>query len=162
MAVGTGPLDFFTAQIGQMNPIAVPLAVAGLVFYFRKTGARYRLLGWTFVFVYLMLTLLRTKPYFLAPAYPILFAAGAVVFERWALRPRLAWIRPAYVALIALVGILLAPDVMPILPPATVVQRLWATSSRCSPIALAGTASRRPWSRSMPVCRPRSARRPAW
>jgi hypothetical protein len=119
--VGTSPLAFFTAQLGQMNPIAVPLAAAGLVFYFRRTGARYRLLGWTFVFVYLVLTLLRTKPYFLAPAYPILFAAGAVVLERWALRPRLAWIRPAYVALLALAGILLAPDVMPILPPATTV-----------------------------------------
>lgn len=120
--VGTGPLDFFAAQIGQMNPIAVPLAVAGLFFYFRPTGVRYRLLGWTFVFLYVLLTFLRTKPYFLAPAYPILFAAGAVMFERWALRPRLAWIKPAYVALLALGGILLAPDVMPILPPATAVQ----------------------------------------
>jgi hypothetical protein len=120
-SIGTNPLAFFTAQIGQMNPIAVPLAVAGLVFYFRGTDARYRLLGWTFVFAYLVLTLLGTKAYFLAPAYPILFAAGAVVFERWALRPRLAWIRPAYVALLALVGILLAPEVMPILPPATTV-----------------------------------------
>lgn len=120
--VGTSPLAFFFAQLGQMNPIALPLAGAGLVFYFRRTGAQYRLLGWTFVFVYLVLTLLGTKPYFLAPAYPILFAAGAVAFERWALRPRLAWIRPAYVALLALAGILLAPDVMPILPPATVVR----------------------------------------
>jgi len=117
--VRSDPLAFLTAQIGQMNPIAVPLAAAGLVFYFRRTGARYRLLGWAFVFAYLVLTLLRTKPYFLAPAYPILFAAGAVMLERWALRRRLAWIRPAYVALIALAGILLAPDVMPILPPAT-------------------------------------------
>jgi hypothetical protein len=117
--IGTSPLDFFFAQFGQMNPIAVPLAGAGLVFYFRRTGARYRLLGWTFVFAYLVLTLLRTKPYFLAPAYPILFAAGAVVLERVPLRPRLAWIRPAYVALLALAGIVLAPDVMPILPPAT-------------------------------------------
>jgi hypothetical protein len=64
---------------------------------------------------------MRTKAYFLAPAYPILFAAGAVVLERLPLRPRLAWIRPAYVAVLALAGILLAPDVMPILPPATVV-----------------------------------------
>jgi Dolichyl-phosphate-mannose-protein mannosyltransferase len=119
--VGTSPLVFLTAQFGQMNPVAVPLAGAGLVFYFRKTGAHYRLLGWTFVFVYLALTLLGTKSYFLAPAYPILFAAGAVVFEGWALRPQLAWIRPAYVALIALAGMLLAPEVMPILPPATVV-----------------------------------------
>jgi Dolichyl-phosphate-mannose-protein mannosyltransferase len=119
--VRTGPLAFLSAQFGQMNPVAVPLAIAGLAFYFRKTGAPYRLLGWTFVFAYLVLTLLGTKPYFLAPAYPILFAAGAVVFERWALRPRLAWIRPAYVALLALAGMLLAPEVMPILPPATVV-----------------------------------------
>jgi Dolichyl-phosphate-mannose-protein mannosyltransferase len=117
--VGTSPPAFFSAQIGQMNPIAVPLAAAGLVFYFRKTGVRYRLLGWTFVFLYLLLTFLRVKPYFLAPAYPILFAAGAVMLERLRLRPLLAWIRPAYLALIALAGLLLAPDVMPILPPAT-------------------------------------------
>jgi Dolichyl-phosphate-mannose-protein mannosyltransferase len=120
--VGTSPLDFFGAQLGLMNPIAVPLAIAGLVFYFRRNGARYRLLGWTFVFLYLILTLLRVKVYFLAPAYPILFAAGAVMFERLRLRPWLAWLRPAYVALLALVGSLLAPDVMPVLPPATTVR----------------------------------------
>jgi hypothetical protein len=120
--IGTSPPDFLFAQFGQMNPVAVPLAVAGLVWYFRKSGARYRLLGWTFVFAYLVLTLLRTKPYFLAPTYPMLFAAGAVAFEKWALRPWLAWIRPAYIALLALSGILLAPDVMPILPPATAVR----------------------------------------
>ncbi|MGI8588939.1 MAG: glycosyltransferase family 39 protein [Chloroflexia bacterium] len=130
--VRSSPLDFFTAQMGQMNPIAVPLAAAGLVFYFRRTGVRYRLLGWVFVFVYLLLTLLGAKPYFLAPAYPILFAAGAVAFERWALRPWLAWIRPAYVALLALAGILLAPDVMPILPPATAVQAYGALTQPLS------------------------------
>jgi len=120
--IGTSPLAFFAAQLGQMNPLALPLAAAGLIFYFRITGARYRLLGWAFIFVYLILSLLRAKPYFLAPAYPLLFAAGAVVFERLRLRPWLAWMRPAYVALLALAGILLAPDVMPILPPATVVR----------------------------------------
>src|SRR5713226_7560047 len=120
--IGTSPLDFFGTELTLMNPIAVPLAVAGLVFYFRKSGARFRLLGWTFVFVYLVLTLLGTKPYFLAPALPILFAAGAVMFERWIPRPQLAWVRPTYVALLALVGVFLAPDVMPILPPATAVQ----------------------------------------
>ena len=118
----SSPLDFFGAQIAQMNPLALPLAVAGLVFYFRPAGARYRLLGWTFVFAYVLLTGLRAKAYFLAPAYPILFAAGAVAFERLRLRPWLAWLRPAYVALLALAGILLAPAVMPILPPAVTVQ----------------------------------------
>lgn len=119
---GTNPFDFFTAQLAQLNPLVVPLAAAGLVFYFRPTGKRYRLLGWTFVFAYLVMTLLGTKTYFLGAAYPILIAAGAVVFERWSLRPSLAWIKPAYVILIALAGILLAPEVMPILPPATVVK----------------------------------------
>jgi hypothetical protein len=120
--VGTSPLDFFGSQLVLMNPIAVPLAAAGLVFYFRPAGARYRLLGWTFVFLYVILTLLRVKVYFLAPAYPILFAPGAVVFERLRLRPWLAWLRPAYVTVLALVGILLAPIVMPILPVATAVR----------------------------------------
>ncbi|MGI9061714.1 MAG: glycosyltransferase family 39 protein [Ktedonobacteraceae bacterium] len=120
--VGLGLLDVFASQITLMNPIAVPLAVVGLVFYFRATSARYRLLGWTFVFVYLILTILRVKAYFLAPAYPILFASGALVLERVRLRPRLGWTRPAYVAVLGLVGILLAPAVMPILPPTTVVR----------------------------------------
>jgi len=43
--VRSSPLDFFGAQIGQMNPLALPLAAAGLVFYFRPSGARYRLRG---------------------------------------------------------------------------------------------------------------------
>jgi len=118
----TNPLDFFTSQFLQMNPIALPLAVAGLVFYFRPAGARYRLLGWAFVFAYLVLTVLRSKAYFLAPAFPILFAAGAVAFEHWRPRHWLAWLRPAYLVLLALVGLLLAPAVMPILPPASVVR----------------------------------------
>lgn len=120
--VGTGPLNFLATQLTLMNPIAVPLAAAGLIFYFRPTGARYRILGWTFVFALVVLTVLSTKPYFLAPAYPILFAAGAVMFERVNLRPWLAWLRPAYVGLLALTGVLLAPAVMPILPPATYVR----------------------------------------
>ncbi|MGH2387710.1 MAG: glycosyltransferase family 39 protein [Chloroflexota bacterium] len=45
-AGSTSPPAFLAAQIVQMNPITVPLTVAGLVFYFRKTGERYRLLGW--------------------------------------------------------------------------------------------------------------------
>ncbi len=125
--VGTSPLDFLAAQLILINPIAVPLAVAGLVYYFRPAGARYRLLGWTFVFLYLLLTLLRLKVYFLAPAYPLLFAPGAVMFEQLHPRPLFAWIRPAYVVLLILVGMLLAPDVMPILPPATAER--WAQGS---------------------------------
>jgi 4-amino-4-deoxy-L-arabinose transferase-like glycosyltransferase len=119
--VGIGPLDFFTAQIGLMNPVALPLVIAGLLFYFRPAGKRYRLLGWMFVFLYLILTILGSKAYFLAPAYPIVFSSGAIMFERLRLRRWLAWIKPAFVGLLMLTGLLLAPFVMPILPPATLV-----------------------------------------
>jgi hypothetical protein len=93
--IGTSPLDFFGSELPLMNPIAIPLAVAGLIFYFRKSGARFRLLGWTFVFVYLVLALLRTKPYFLAPdVMPILPPATAVHIYKTipqALEDRLGW-----------------------------------------------------------------------
>jgi len=90
-----------------------PWPLPGLLFYFRPAGARYRILAGRSSAPTLILTLLHTKPYFLAAAYPILFAAGAVVFER--LRPVrwLAWLRPAYVALLALTAVLLAPRSCP-------------------------------------------------
>jgi 4-amino-4-deoxy-L-arabinose transferase-like glycosyltransferase len=118
--IGTGPIDFLANQILLMNPLAVPLAVIGIVFYFRQAGAPYRVLGWAFVFLYLLFTLLHLKPYFLAPAYPLLFAPGAVALERFARGPRF-WLRPAYAGILALAGLLLAPLAMPILSPATFV-----------------------------------------
>ena len=45
--------------------------------------------------------------------------AGAVWLEALRARPGLSWIRPVYIALLVLAGIVLAPDVMPILPPAS-------------------------------------------
>ncbi len=120
--VGVSPQAFFIGQLDQLSLILAPLAAVGLVFYFRKDGAPFRVLGWTFVFAYLILTVLGTKTYFLAAAYPIPLAAGSLAFERFRPRRWLAWTRPAYVGLVVLVGILLAPDTMPILPPAAAVQ----------------------------------------
>jgi 4-amino-4-deoxy-L-arabinose transferase-like glycosyltransferase len=118
--IGTGPLDFFANQLLLINPITVPLAVIGLIFYFRQEGKVYRMLGWAFVFLYVLLTLLHVKPYFLAPAYSLLLAPGAVAIERFAQSYRF-WIRPAYLTLLVLTGLLLAPLTTPVLPPATFV-----------------------------------------
>ncbi len=123
--IGTGPVDFFANQILLLNPLALPLAVAGLVFYFRPIGKPYRALGWTFVVLYVVLSGLRFKPYFLPPAYPMLFAPGALMFERFFARHQgqwLAWLKPIYVGVLVLVGLLLTPVAMPVLPPATFVR----------------------------------------
>ena len=43
---------------------------------------RYRILGWAYVVMLITFIVLKGKNYYLAPAYPILFAAGAIAFER--------------------------------------------------------------------------------
>jgi hypothetical protein len=59
---------------------------------------------------------LHGKNYYVAPAYPMLFAAGGVAAER--LRSAsLRWLRPALVVAMIAVAALLAPTITPILPP---------------------------------------------
>jgi hypothetical protein len=66
---------------------------------------------------------LHGKHYYLAPAYPMLFAAGGVAFERM-LRGWAAWVKPAAAVAMIAFGALLAPTIMPILPPAGLVTYL--------------------------------------
>jgi hypothetical protein len=42
----------------------------------------YRIFGWAYVVMLITFIVLKGKNYYLAPAYPILFAAGAIAFER--------------------------------------------------------------------------------
>ena len=66
------------------SPASVPFWVTGLWFLFRKAeGKPYRLLGWMYVIPLLVLLAARGRDYYLAPAYPMLLAAGAVEAERW-------------------------------------------------------------------------------
>jgi hypothetical protein len=65
------------------NPVALPLWAAGLIAYLvLPSGRRYRALGWMAVAALGILVGLEGRSYYLAPAYPMLFAAGAVVWER--------------------------------------------------------------------------------
>ena len=114
-----GPLEFLIGQILGMNPLTLPLSLAGIWFYLgTQDGRPYRALGWAFVVLLLIFTLLGAKAYFLSPAYPLLFAGGAVVVERRRGRTG-GLLKPLYVVLLLLSGLLLAPLAMPILPPAT-------------------------------------------
>jgi 4-amino-4-deoxy-L-arabinose transferase-like glycosyltransferase len=65
------------------NPFTIPLWVAGLGFYLISTaGRRYRLVGWMYVVSFALFLVAQGRSYYLAPAYPMLLAAGAVVWER--------------------------------------------------------------------------------
>ncbi len=116
---GSSPLDFLLSQLFTLNPLNLPLSIAGLVFYFSPRGKPYRALGWAYVVLYAFFTLTHAKSYFLAPAYPMLFAAGAVqltsAFERrgWSLA------KLGYAAVLVVSGLAFAPSTLPVLPPAT-------------------------------------------
>jgi 4-amino-4-deoxy-L-arabinose transferase-like glycosyltransferase len=83
------------------NPFFIPLWISGLIHYlFKEDGKRFRLIGWMYVIPFLIYLILQGRSYYLAPTYPMLIAAGAVVWERWLLsasadkaksRVRLTW-----------------------------------------------------------------------
>lgn len=65
------------------NLVTVPLWLAGLWFYaVDKEGRKFRALLWMFVVPFILLLVARGRSYYLAPAYPMLLAAGSVFLER--------------------------------------------------------------------------------
>jgi hypothetical protein len=112
---GGSPIAFLLDQIVVMNPLSIFLWVAGLWYFFSKRGARYRVFGWAFLILLVLFAAIQGKSYFLTPAYPPLFAGGAALIGTWQARWR-KWI-VVYAVLLTLVGLLLAPVAMPILPP---------------------------------------------
>ena len=77
--VGGSPIDFVVNQILSMNPFSVLLWGAGLWYYFSTRGARFRVFGWAYLILFVLFIAIQGKTYFLAPAYPTLFAGGAMV-----------------------------------------------------------------------------------
>jgi hypothetical protein len=121
--VHVAPLDFLSGQVNMMLPFALPLWLAGLVWLFaHPLGKRYRLLGWMYLTVFAILIASgSSRSGYLAPAYTWLFAAGGVAIEGWFARPRLAWMRPAYAAVLIATGAAIAPLALPLLPVETYI-----------------------------------------
>lgn len=74
------------------NLFTFPLWLGGLYFaFFTRSGRPYRALGWMYVVPLFLFLLAQGRGYYLAPAYPMLLAAGAVAGERW-LASRKPWV----------------------------------------------------------------------
>ncbi|MGE5215066.1 MAG: ArnT family glycosyltransferase [Nitrospirota bacterium] len=115
--VALGPAQFIVQQAVFMNPGTLPLWVAGLIWVFgSREGRRYCIIGIIYLVTLAEFIVLHGKSYYLAPAYPMLFAAGGVAVERF-FAARLLWLKPALLALVLITGALFAPTVLPILPP---------------------------------------------
>ena len=117
------PLTYIAEQFLLVNPLAAPFWIAGLYFFlFDRAGRKYAVLGYAYLVVLLEMILLHGKIYYLAPAYIMLLAAGAVCWERRIFVRAGAWLKPAIVAPLVVSGIVAAPLAMPILPVAAAVK----------------------------------------
>jgi Dolichyl-phosphate-mannose-protein mannosyltransferase len=111
------PIEFLVEQVLTMQPLTLPLWLAGLYYYlFSRDRQTFRPLGLIYVLLFALFAIQNAKFYFLAPAYPMLFAAGALSLERFVRRRSWNWLKPAYAAVLLVGGIALAPMVVPILP----------------------------------------------
>jgi hypothetical protein len=118
--VALSPIGFFGQQVLGMQPVAFPIWMCGLwVFLFSEQGRPFKALGFAYLVALMALLLTQGRFYYLAAAYPMLIAGGAVAIERWLTAPRWRWVRPTYLGLLAVTGGLIALVVLPILPPET-------------------------------------------
>jgi hypothetical protein len=66
------------------NPFIALLWIAGLYYFFAiQEGKRYRLLAWLYVTEFTLFFFAKGRDYYLAPAYPMLFAGGSVLWQKW-------------------------------------------------------------------------------
>jgi hypothetical protein len=118
-----GPFPYFFQQTLLVNPLTAPIWLAGLfALLFSMRLKPYRALGWCYLVCYTVFFVLHGKNYYLAPVYPMLLAAGAVVIEsaidrRANARPALLWLKPAITLVLLASGVHLTPVVVPILSP---------------------------------------------
>jgi 4-amino-4-deoxy-L-arabinose transferase-like glycosyltransferase len=106
------------------NPYTIPLWIAGLVYLIgNQNGKRYRMIGWMYVIPFLIYLFTRGRSYYLASAYPMLFAAGAVAWQGWLEKLSAQWARFvfgatwAFIFMGAVVGGALSLPIAPINSP---------------------------------------------
>jgi hypothetical protein len=79
-----------------VNLATAPIWIAGVVYFLRSE--RYRMLGWMYLIPFVLFFVGKGRGYYLAAAYPMLLAMGAVVWERKVAGLTRVWRRVVLVA----------------------------------------------------------------
>ena len=106
------PAGFLIDQL-MMFMATVLIWIAGLIWFLKNK--QWRFLAITYFLVIALLILGRGKSYYAAGIYPMLFAAGAVAWERWTEKRN--WIRYTVALLIIGVTYMILPMLLPIWKP---------------------------------------------
>ena len=131
------PLVFAIDQILAVNMVLAPLWIAAIVAPFVSARlAPFRFLSVAFVAMAIFIVVSHGKSYYLAGAYPTMFALGAAACTRI---PR--WLVALWAALVAVSGALALPLVLPVLPPDRLETMMNAMHPRPRPIEAAGVGA---------------------
>jgi hypothetical protein len=110
------PIEFLMQQMLMLNPLALPIWLAGLCYFFSREGRRYQFCGWMYIVLLAVFMVENAKAYYLTPIYPLLLAAGATAIESIARRAHWRWLRVAAPVALVIGGIAAAPLALPVLP----------------------------------------------
>jgi hypothetical protein len=110
-----GPLPYLQAQAQMLGFVAALLVPFALLFFFSKQGRPFRALGWAYLVFLAEMMILHGKMYYVAPVYPMMFAAGAVWIESVTQRSLWIWAKPTLALAILAVGGIYAPTILPVL-----------------------------------------------
>jgi hypothetical protein len=128
------PLGFVIGQVLTNNLALAPLWVAGIVVPFLVARLHaFRFLGVAFVVSAVVIYASHGKDYYLAPAYPSLFALGAAAVGNPA-----AWLRWGWTAVAVVLSAIIAPVTLPLLDPPALAAYLDRTHLRPRPDEQAG------------------------
>ncbi len=111
---GISAAQFILGQLLYLNPLTAPVWIGGLVYFFTARGKPYRVLGWLYVSIFLLLLILKSKIYYLAPVYPALLAGGGIALEQMVERKGWIRFRPFVLGALAAGGVILLPLALPV------------------------------------------------
>jgi len=102
------------------NPFLAPMWIAGVFYFFAvRDGKRYRLMGWFWAVPVAILFFAKGRGYYAGAVYPMLLAAGAILWERTAHWLSMGWslvFKAVTFTAIAAGGVMAGAMLLPILP----------------------------------------------
>jgi hypothetical protein len=109
------PPAYLLDQAHMLGFASAVLVVLALVFFFSRRGRDVRVLGWAYLVFLGLLIALHGKGYYVAPVYPMMFAAGAVWMESATRKRAWYWTKPALAFMIVAIGAVILPTIVPVL-----------------------------------------------
>lgn len=114
--VHLGVAEWLT-NVVVLGPTMLLAAIGAAALALNRGFRAFTVVGWSCIIAFATIFLLHGKPYYAAPVYPTLFAAGATACVRGAAPRRTAWVVGLAAIVIVAYGSLVLPMALPIVPP---------------------------------------------